>query len=390
MKRYYFLSLFVLLMVTTHAVAQITVKFQKPASWTAVSLYTWGPEALGGWPGVALKDSDGWYSYTFDASFTGANLIFNNAGAGEQTVDFPITISTCLKASSTLDAGGKYDVTPVACVTGMTVKFQKPASWTAVSLYTWGPEVLGSWPGVALTETDGWYSYTFDASFTGANLIFNNAGAGEQTLDYPITASTCLQSSSTLDAGGKYDVTAVACATGGITVKVKEPSIWTSLYLYAYVNNSPIIGSWPGVALTVDANGWGSYTFDPSVTAVTFIINNNSGLQAADTYVTASSCFTSDGTTLTSVDCSTTTAVATVTASPVSIYPNPIIDKLNFVGSDNIDRVSIHSLTGQLVLSVSSLSNKSAVDVKSLKSGVYFVSIDYTTGKKLTEKIIKL
>ena len=389
MKRFYFLSLFVLLMVTTHAVAQITVKFQKPASWTAVSLYTWGPEALGAWPGATLTETNGWYTYTFDASFTGANLIFNNAGAGEQTVDFPITINTCLQASSVLNAGGKYDVTPVACVTGMTVKFQKPASWTAVNLYSWGPEVMGGWPGAALTETDGWYTYTFDASFTGANLIFNNAGAGEQTVDYPITASTCLQSSSTLDAGGKYDVTAVACATGGITVKVQKPAAWTSLYLYAYVNSSPIIGGWPGVLLTLDANGWGSYTFDPSVTALTFIINNNSSLQAADTYVTASSCFTSDGATMTTADCSVS-AVADVHATPITIYPNPITDKLNFFGSDNIDKVSIHSLTGQLVLEVSSMSNESSVNVKSLKSGVYFVSIDYSTGKKLTEKIIKL
>jgi hypothetical protein len=338
---------------------------------------------------VALKDSDGWYSYTFDASFTGANLIFNNAGAGEQTEDFPITISTCLQASSTLDANVKYAVTPVACVTGMTVKFKKPAGWTAVSLYTWGPEVLGGWPGATLTETDGWYTYTFDASFTGANLIFNNAGAGQQTADYPITASTCLQSSDSLDAGGKYDVTPVACATGGITVKVQKPAAWTSLYLYAYVNNSPIIGSWPGVALTVDANGWGSYTFDSSVTALSFIINNNSSLQAADTYITASSCFTSDGATLTLVDCSTT-AVENVNEAPMTIYPNPIVDKINFTGTDNIQKVSVHSMTGQLVMSFTSLASKSAVDVKSLKPGVYFVSIDYTTGKNLTEKIIKL
>jgi len=388
MKRYYFISLLMLLLVSTITVAQITVKFQKPAGWTAVSLYTWGPEALGGWPGATLTETNGWYTYTFDASFTGANLIFNNAGAGEQTVDYTISSSTCLQSAATVNADGKYVVTPVACATGMTVKFQKPAGWTAVSLYTWGPEVLGGWPGATLTETDGWYSYTFDASFTGANLIFNNAGAGEQTVDYPITASSCLQSSSTKNADGKYEVTPVACVTG-MTVKIQKPAAWPALYLYAYVNNLPIIGNWPGVQLTVDANGWGSYTFDASVTALTFIINNNAGAQAADMSLTASACFTSDGATVTSVDCATT-AVADVNVTPLAIYPNPIVDKLNFIGSENIDKVSVHSLTGQLVLSVSSLSNKSTVDVKSLKSGIYFVSIDYPTGKKLTEKIIKL
>jgi len=387
MKRYYFLSLLMLLLVSTITVAQITVKFQKPAGWTAVSLYTWGPEALGGWPGATLTETNGWYTYTFDAAFTGANLIFNNAGAGEQTVDYTISTSTCLQSAATVNADGKYVVTPVACATGMTVKFQKPAGWTAVSLYSWGPEVLGGWPGATLTESNGWYSYTFDASFTSANLIFNNAGAGEQTVDYPITASSCLESSLTKNADGKYVVTPVACVTG-MTVKIQKPAAWTAIYLYAYVNNLPIIGNWPGVQLTVDANGWGSYTFDASVTALTFIINNNSSLQAADMSLTSSACFTSDGATVTSVDC--TTAVATVNETPLTIYPNPIVDKLNFSGSDNIAKLSIHSLTGQLMMSVSSLSNKSTVYVKSLKSGVYFVSIDYATGKKLTEKIIKL
>ena len=275
-------------------------------------------------------------------------------------------------------------------VAQITVKFQKPAGWTAVSLYTWGPEALGGWPGTALTETNGWYTYTFDPAFTGANLIFNNnnSTANEQTVDYPIAASACIQSSSTKNTDGKYTLTTVACVSG-MTVKIQKPAAWTALYLYAYVNGSPIIGGWPGVQLSVDANGWGSYTFDASVTAVNFIINNSTGLQATDTYITASACYSSDGATLTSVDC-TTTAVSDVNVVPLTIYPNPIVDKLNFAGSDKIEKVSVHSLTGQLVLSVSSLSNKSAVDVKQLKSGVYFVSIDYSTGKKLTEKIIKL
>jgi hypothetical protein len=274
-------------------------------------------------------------------------------------------------------------------VAQITVKFQKPARWTAVSLYTWGPEALGGWPGTALTATNGWYTYTFPTTFTGANLIFNNAGAGEQSVSYPITTSTCLQSSATLNSGGQYDLTAVPCVAGGITVMVLKPAVWTSIYLYAYVNGSPIIGGWPGVALTPDSRGWGSYTFDASVTGVNIIFNNNNGSQATDTYITSSSCYTTDGATLTPIDCATT-AVENVNEEPMTIYPNPIVDKLNFTGSDNIQKVSVHSMTGQLVMSFTSLASKSAVDVKSLKSGVYFVSIDYTTGKNLTEKIIKL
>jgi len=273
-------------------------------------------------------------------------------------------------------------------VAQITVKFQKPASWTAVSLYSYGTsEVLGGWPGTALTATNGWYTYTFPSSYASGTLIFNNAGAGQQTVDYPISTSVCLQASSVLNTGGKYDITTVACAAG-FTVKIQKPTAWTSIYLYAYVNGSPIIGAWPGVQLTVDSNGWGTYTFDASATAVNIIFNNNSGSQATDTYITSSSCFTSDGATLTSVAC--TTGVADITEVPHTIYPNPIVDKLNYTESDNIERVSVHSLTGQNVLSITQPPVNGVMDVTVLKPGVYFVSIDYTNGKNLTEKIIKL
>jgi len=272
-------------------------------------------------------------------------------------------------------------------VAQITVKFQKPTSWTAVSLYTWGPEALGGWPGTALTATNGWYTYTFPAAFTGANLIFNNGGNGEQCVGMPVNASVCLQSDNVKNTGGEYPVTVVPCVSGGITVKFQKPAAWTTVSLYAYVNGAPIIGSWPGAALTL-TNGWYTYTFDASVTGVNVIFNQNGSPQAADTYITASGCYSSDGASLTAVAC--TTGVTEVTEAPRTIYPNPIVDKLNFTESDNIGRVTVHSLTGQNVLTVNQVPANGSVDVTSLKAGVYFVSIDYTTGKNLTEKIIKL
>lgn len=279
-------------------------------------------------------------------------------------------------------------------VAQITVKFQKPASWTAVSLYTWGPEALGGWPGATLTATNGWYTYTFPTSFTGANLIFNNAGAGEQTTDYAITTSTCLQSSSTLNTSGKYDVTVVPCTSGGITVSFQKPAAWTSVNVYAWYDTSatpPVtinpLGGWPGLALSA-TNGMYSYTFDGSITGVNVIFNQNGAPQTASAYVTASTCFTSDGSSLTTTSC--TNGIAEIKDTPLTIYPNPIVDKLNFTEPQNIGRVSIHSLTGQNVMTVTRLSSEGVVDVKSLKAGVYFVSIDYTTGRNLTEKIIKL
>ncbi len=276
-------------------------------------------------------------------------------------------------------------------VAQITVKFQKPASWTAVSLYNWGAsEIMGGWPGTALTATNGWYTYTFPSTYTTGNLIFNNAGAGEQTMDFVISTSTCLQASSTLNSTGKYDVAVVPCVTGGIKVTFQKPSVWTSVNLYAYYGTPNVepLGGWPGLALTA-VNGIYSYTFDAAITAVNVIFNGkdatNTAMQTAGTYLTASTCLGTDGVTV--VACAT--GVNDVKEAPMTLYPNPIVDKIHFTDFENISRVSIHSLTGQNVMTVNQLT-KDGLNVKSLNSGVYFVTLDYSTGLKQTEKIIKL
>lgn len=367
----------------------MTVKFKKPTNWSAVSLYTYGPEVTGGWPGAVLTETNGWYTYTFNATFTGANLIFNNAGAGEQTEDYAITADVCLQASSTLNANSKYDVSSVECnpITYFTIKFQKPESWTAVSLYTWGPEAVGGWPGAALTETDGWYTYSMNASYTGAKLIFNNAGAGEQTADFVCVADVCLAPTGEKDGSNHYIVAPVPCTSGGITLTFQKPESWTNVNLYAYVNGNSIVGAWPGVALT-QVNGVYSYTFDAKYTSVVIIYNNGT-VQLPDTEVTSSTCYTSDGTSLTPVGCATITGISSMKENSFSMFPNPIVDKLNFNASVNIERISIYSINGEKVMAGEQLSKNGVLNVKSLKPGVYFVSVIFANGKQQSAKIIK-
>lgn len=62
----------------------------------------------------------------------------------------------------------------------ITVSFYKPADWNKVNLYAWSTDAtltqyLGAWPGTALiTEENGWYKHTFDATVKEVNFIFNN------------------------------------------------------------------------------------------------------------------------------------------------------------------------------------------------------------------------
>ncbi|HEY5498835.1 MAG TPA: starch-binding protein [Bacteroidales bacterium] len=282
----------------------------------------------------------------------------------------------------------------------ITVKFKAPASWTKVSLYTWGPEALGGWPGAALTLTDGWYSYTFDAAFTGANLIFNNGGDGEQTVSLNVTSDMCLQSPDVKNAGGiEYDLNAVACSEGGIVVRVHKPTAWNGIYIYAYyaVGETTFqpVGGWPGTALT-ETDGWYSYTFDGAINGVNVIFNNpDADEKLTDTYVESSTCFNfgdydaENGMyALVATDC--TTALSDVENDALVIYPNPVKESLKVSIAENSATLTIVNETGQTLINLSAVPTDGVVDVSSLQSGVYFITVAYSDGQQKTEKFIKL
>ena len=180
-------------------------------------------------------------------------------------------------------------------------------------------------------------------------------------------------------------------ASTGIKVSFQKPVAWTAVNMYAWIGTiAPFtepVGGWPGVSLA-ESNGWYSYTFDASIIGINIIFNKNGASQTAGAYVTASTCFTLVGTALTLANC--TTGLNDVNIKILSIYPNPVVDELNFSTSESIDRFSIHSITGETVLNVSSISKNTGYSLNGLKSGIYYVNVHFLNGKQQTEKIIKI
>lgn len=67
----------------------------------------------------------------------------------------------------------------------------------------------------------------------------------------------------------------------------------------------------------------------------------------------------------------------------VSIYPNPVSGWLN-VKADDLQSVEVYNLVGQQVMS----STESALDLSSLKEGIYFVRL-VCEGMTITKRIVK-
>ncbi|GAA3944863.1 pullulanase-type alpha-1,6-glucosidase [Allohahella marinimesophila] len=163
-----------------------TVYFNSPAAWEDVSLYyfeTSPTAATVDWPGVAMESlGNDWYSYTLPSGVEAANIIFNNAGAGEQTPDLY------------REGNGCYDFTAASwsdsCeLPGLQFHFKKPAEWTdQVNFYWFGAASPSpDWPGVPMVNLgDGWFRVQMADGVDESNIIFNDAGpsgTGNQTAD---------------------------------------------------------------------------------------------------------------------------------------------------------------------------------------------------------------
>ena len=71
----------------------------------------------------------------------------------------------------------------------------------------------------------------------------------------------------------------------------------------------------------------------------------------------------------------------------LSVYPNPVADKLFLRDFKEISGIQIHDLSGQVVYQTSA-SSTGEINVSALKSGMYIVKINRSNGLESTQKIV--
>jgi hypothetical protein len=72
----------------------------------------------------------------------------------------------------------------------------------------------------------------------------------------------------------------------------------------------------------------------------------------------------------------------------LSIYPNPVSNRVSISASESIDRMRIYDLTGKLVKQASPHKAAFSVDVSGLSKGVYLVKLN-AGDRQATTKMIK-
>lgn len=246
------------------------------------------------------------------------------------------------------------------------------ASGTAYAMWT---NVNYSVPPVLeLNPESGVYAQGTNVSFTATG------GAQPVKIYYTLDGSTPSQSSTEIASGGSVfvngnvTVNAVAIDALGIsssvasrsykdaqnyiTVKWKNDLNWSgNMYLYAWNSVSQQLGSWPGLLVTPDAQGWYAHTF--ALDAVNVIFNNGSGMPQTVNIenITGNACYqiltTKTGTNynVAAINCPDDTSVDNPVVNPVHFAQVGDKVQLSVAHARDAVQLSLFDLTGKMLQS---------------------------------------
>ena len=181
----------------------------------------------------------------------------------------------------------------------LTIIFSNNKGFSNVHIYYWGDgDGPVAWPGVEMTYLDtneyGEQRYTFEMPEGMTNYIINDGK--QQTVDIPFTGSTGVYMTDK-DAEGHYLVEffEIEGGTGGGGGDDHHEDLpyflltdnfgWGTAYVYAWNDNGPLNGEWPGSAMAETVtNDMGQTQFKCYVPegATGVILSNGNGAQTED------------------------------------------------------------------------------------------------------------
>lgn len=90
------------------------------------------------------------------------------------------------------------------------------------------------------------------------------------------------------------------------------------------------------------------------------------------------------------LDCNTTSlSEPLLSNNQVQIFPNPSNDILNIKSDEPILKARISTVQGQIIKTVNAQKKELSISMSELPSGVFFVTVELTTGYSWTGKLIK-
>ena len=232
---------------------------------------------------------------------------------------------------------------------------------------------VSNWDVSSVTNMSNMFSYasSFNAdvsnwdvsSTTNMNTMFTNASSFNQPLnDWDVSSVT--------------DMYAMFANATSFNEDVSNWDVSSVTELSAMFGNSALSTENYDALL----NGWSQQNIQSNVTLGAQFLSYCNGEDARQSLIDNHNWTISDD----GLDCSTA-GVDDQKQLDISIYPNPVVDKLFIQGLSDATKISVYDILGKLVLSKTILSE---IDVTNLQRGIYTIKI-IDEQKETVQKFIK-
>ncbi|MBW1294904.1 starch-binding protein, partial [Aquimarina litoralis] len=246
-----------------------------------------------------------------------------------------------------------------------------------------------SWPGVAMNPIgNDWYSITFDG-VSCANIIFSNNGVS-QTPDLQRCGDGWYYNGTWYDSNPEE--------SQDLTVYFKSDSFTSPTIYFWNATPSGLTTSWPGESMTVNSDGWYSYTLS-NTSCTNLIFSNNGSSQTADLNRCQNGWYYNG----TWYDEQPNTSRLNnnseddkLSSENIKLFPNPLkensilqLQVKNSTSHVKIELVNVYGASQTIINNtISEGIHVYELGKRSLASGIYFCKIT-VDGKSLTKKVIK-
>lgn len=293
--------------------------------------------------------------------------------------------------------------------------YTAPADYTLATSGTdyaiWTKTITDVAPSLLVVPSGGTYysAQTVTLSTSGGASVYyttNNTAPTKNSTLY--TIPLVISTSQTLRAVAYNPITQLYSAEAtniytinsvpsSIKVRFKTPADWTSCKVYSWKlgTSTPLTATWPGSAMTLDIDGYYSYTITGFTTVPIGIVFNNgaaTAIQTIDLSTSSDMCWDagalSGGKYLATEVICLGTGVKDPARNKLEIYPNPSHGQV-IIETNQKGQVSVYNLQGKLLFQKDLEISTENLDLSSFGKGIFMLRFDSKEGRSFKRVIVE-
>ncbi len=278
------------------------------------------------------------------------------------------------------------------------------AIWTKTNTNV-APSLLMTPPGntfytpqtVTMTATTGaqiYYTTDNSAPGTGSTLYTGpvNVTSTKTIRAVAYNPSTQLYSA---EVSNTYTITSMPSS---IQVRFKAPAGWNACKVYSWVGSTPLCGAWPGSSMTLENDGFYTYTVSGFTSLPIGIVFNNgasSGTQqTVDLFASDNTCWEAGSLvngkyTANEVTCPTV-GIADPGKPLWRAYPNPAGDRLTVEAPGAFTNLRVVADSGvEMKVEATFSGGIFNLDLSAYPKGIYYITLSDPQGNRTTQAVVK-